>query len=135
MVRQCSAFDNLRALVLLFNALVRSNLEHNTIIWCPLYQNAIHRIEKIQRKFIKFACYKCHIHFDRKNYDNILAYFGLSTLRSRRIQLDLCFFFKVINYIITCSSILGLFLLHVPQCNFRSVHQLVVPYIIEPTMG
>jgi hypothetical protein len=38
MVRQCSEFDNLRALVLLFNALVRSNLEHNTIIWCPLYQ-------------------------------------------------------------------------------------------------
>jgi hypothetical protein len=69
-----------------------------------------------------------HIHFDRNNYDNILAYFGLSTLRSRRIQLDLCFFFKVINYMITCSSILGLFLLHVPQCNFRSVHLLVVPY-------
>jgi hypothetical protein len=60
--------------------------------------------------------------------DNILAYFGLSTLRSRCIQLDLCFFFKVINYIITCTSILGLFLLHVPQCNFRSVHLLVVPY-------
>jgi hypothetical protein len=121
MVRQCSEFHNLRALVLLYNALVRSNLEHNTIIWCPLYQNAIYRIEKIQRKFIKFACYKCHIHFDRNNYDNILAYFGLSTLRSRRIQLDLCFFFKVINYMITCWSILGLFLLHVPQCNFRSV--------------
>jgi hypothetical protein len=128
MVRQCSEFDNLRALVLLYNALVRSNLEYNTIIWCPLYQNAIHRIEKIQRKFIKFACYKCHIHFDRNNYDNIFAYFGLSTLRSRRIQLNLCFFFKVINYMITCSSILGLFLLHVPQCNFRSVHLLVVPY-------
>jgi hypothetical protein len=29
---------------------------------------------------------------------------------------------------ITCSSILGLFLLHVPQCNFRCVHLLVVPY-------
>jgi transposase-like protein len=42
---------------------------YNTIIWCPLYQNAVHRIEKIQRKFIKFACYKCHIHFDRNNYD------------------------------------------------------------------
>jgi hypothetical protein len=69
MVHQCSEFDNLRALVLLYNALVRSNLEYNTIIWCPLYQNAIHRIEKIQRKFIKFACYKCHIHFDRNNYD------------------------------------------------------------------
>jgi hypothetical protein len=64
MVRQCSEFDNLRALVLLFNALVLSNLEHNTIIWCPLYQNAIHRVE--------FACYKCHIHFDRNNYDNII---------------------------------------------------------------
>jgi hypothetical protein len=84
MVRQCSEFDNLRALVLLYNALGRSNLEHNTIIWCPLYQNAIHRIEKIQRKFIKFACYKCHIHFDRNNYDNILAYFGLSTLTGKK---------------------------------------------------
>jgi hypothetical protein len=31
-VRQCSEFDNLRALVLLYNALVRSNLEYNTII-------------------------------------------------------------------------------------------------------
>jgi hypothetical protein len=29
---------------------------------------------------------------------------------------------------ITCSSILGLFLLHVPQCNYRCVHLLVVPY-------
>jgi transposase-like protein len=79
MIRQCSEFDNLRALVLLYNAIVRSNLEYNTIIWCPLYQNAIHRIEKIQRKFIKFACHKCHIHLDRNNYDNILAYFALST--------------------------------------------------------
>jgi hypothetical protein len=49
MVRQCSEFDNLRALVLLYNALVRSNLEHNTI-WFPLYQNAIHRIEKNSEK-------------------------------------------------------------------------------------
>jgi hypothetical protein len=29
---------------------------------------------------------------------------------------------------ITCPLILGLFLLHVPQCNFRSVHLLVIPY-------
>jgi hypothetical protein len=29
MIRQCSEFDNLRALVLLYNAIVRSNLEYN----------------------------------------------------------------------------------------------------------
>jgi hypothetical protein len=54
MVRQCSEFDNLRALVLLYNALVRSNLEHNTI-WFPLYQNAIHRIEKKSEKIYKIC--------------------------------------------------------------------------------
>jgi hypothetical protein len=48
MVRQCSEFDNLRALVLLYNALVQSNLEHNTIIWCPLYQNAITELKKFR---------------------------------------------------------------------------------------
>jgi hypothetical protein len=50
MVRQCSEFDNLRALVLLHNVFVRSNLEYNTIIWCPLYQNAIHRNEKMKNE-------------------------------------------------------------------------------------
>jgi hypothetical protein len=55
--RICQSSVGRQSCYSLYNALVRSNLEYNTIIWCPLYQNAIHRIEKIQRKFIKFACY------------------------------------------------------------------------------
>jgi hypothetical protein len=64
MVRQCSEFDNLKTLVFLYNTILRSNLEYNTMI-C-----GVRCIKILFTEFIKFACYKCHIHFDRNNYDN-----------------------------------------------------------------
>ncbi|XP_055614779.1 uncharacterized protein LOC129761101 [Toxorhynchites rutilus septentrionalis] len=36
-------------------SLVRSILEYACVVWSPYYQNSVHRIESIQRKFIRFA--------------------------------------------------------------------------------
>ena len=127
-LRQCQEFTSLRVFCILYNSYVRSLLEYCCIIWSPYYQLYISRLEKIQRKFIKFLCFKLNVIFDKNNYELIVKYFGLSFLISRRHYFDLCFVFNVLNNRVNCSDILNLFSLHVPNRATRGSHLLQVPF-------
>lgn len=48
-------FRDLRCLKALYCSLVRSTLEYCSTVWAPFYQNAIQRVESVQRKFVKYA--------------------------------------------------------------------------------
>ncbi|XP_055522955.1 uncharacterized protein LOC129717137 [Wyeomyia smithii] len=54
-IRMTRDFRNIHCLVSLYNSLVRSCLEYCCPVWVPYYNNSIHRIESIQRRFTRFA--------------------------------------------------------------------------------
>ena len=83
--------------MLLFSSLVRSNLEYLSQVWNPFYDDYSNRIERVQRRFTKFLCFKYvpstnHISFELRNDK-----FNLISLENRRILLDEYFLFKLVN--------------------------------------
>lgn len=118
--RSTEQFTNLRTINLLFVSLIRPILEYCSVIWSPSYDCHIARIEGVQRKFIKYMCYKAGINYHSNNYPFLNNYFSLPELQKRREFFDVVFVFKVLNYLIKCSQILGHFSLNAPTHLLRS---------------
>jgi hypothetical protein len=84
----------------------------------------IARIEKVQKMFVKFICFKFKIFYNRNSYHDILAYLGLVPLINRRILFDAYFIFKVLSSFINSSDVVHLFKVHVPgrRVGFHLLH-------------
>ena len=127
-LRQCSDFNNLRTFVTLYCSLVRSILEYCTVIWCPYRETNALRLEKIQKRFIRFLCFKLNIHYKASNYTDLLLYLGLPSLHTRRNYFDICFLFKILNNLCNCPNILSMIHLHVPSRDVRDPILFSVPH-------
>lgn len=55
MTRMTRNFTDIHCLKTLFCSLVRSSLEYYSAVWTPHYNNAVYRLESIQRRFVRFA--------------------------------------------------------------------------------
>lgn len=126
--RSTRSFSNIRCIIILFTALTRPILEYCSVIWAPSYKIHIHRLENIQKKFIRSLCYKAGIDYYKHNYDYLITYFSLPTLASRRCYADIMFLFKVLNGIIDCSYIQNHFTLSVPSRPLRTCPLLSVDF-------
>ena len=82
-------------LLKLYTTYVRPKLEHNTPIWSPNLIKDIHKIEKVQKNFTRFAFKKCNIPYS--SYSNRLYQLNIKSLEYRRIYFDLIFMFKILN--------------------------------------
>lgn len=127
-IRNTKPFTNIRALIILYVSIIRSIVEYGVVIWAPSYITHIMRLEKVQRKFIKFLCFKCGIRFDSCPYEQHLQYFSLPHLLSRRRYFDIIFAFKALNSLIGCVNVSSLFELHIPSREFRHTRLLEVEY-------
>ncbi len=128
LIRQGTIFYNLRTFIILYCSLVRSVLEYCTVIWSPYHLVKIQRLEKIQSRFIKFLCFKFNVDFKSNNYVNLLQFFGLALLESRRTYFDLYFMFKILNNMCNCTNLCSLFNFHVPARNVRNPILFDVPF-------
>ena len=63
LVTRFSKSKNIWILLKLYKIYVRPKLEFSTPIWSPFLKNDITKIQKIQKRFTKFACQKCNIPF------------------------------------------------------------------------
>mgnify|MGYP005984935793 CR=1 FL=1 len=127
-IRQSQDFTNIRVFLTLYNSLVRSLFDYCSVIWSP-YQNFLKlRLEKIQKKFVKFLLYKINCIYTKENYELMLKYFGLCQLETRRKYFELCFIFNILNNRINSSSILNMFSLHANGRCTRNPHLLNVPF-------
>ena len=52
--RTCRDFDDRKTLRTLYCALVRSNLQHCSVIWSPYTRKGIEKLEKVQKRATKF---------------------------------------------------------------------------------
>ena len=121
--RSTSDFRSVSAIRLLYCSLVRPLLEYASSVWNPYYACHIHKIEQVQRRFLRYLSFKANInppddfHYD---YDMLQNRFSLETLRLRRNQRDLKQFFKILNSLVDCPSLLNSIGLAVPSRNTRS---------------
>lgn len=115
--RSTASFSSITAIKVLYFAFVYSILNYCSVVWCPQYQTYISRIERIQKKIIKYLCFKCSIHYS--DYFSSCKHFGVLTLSQRRVCGDVLFFFKLLHNIRDSPSLLNAINLHVPPRSLR----------------
>ena len=127
-MRQCWQFKNVEVLKTMYYALVRSHLEYCCVVWAPLYQVHIKRLERVQSRFMNFLLYKLNIDRSMLSYSDRLSLLGLDSLDLRRSKLTLVFGHKILNNLMDCLDLLFLLNFRVPcrltrQTNYFSVNQ------------
>lgn len=127
--RHACEFTDIYALKTLYCSLVRSVLEYAAPVWCPHYTTQILAVERIQRKFIRFALRQLPWN-DPVNlppYADRCRLIDLETLSSRRVKMQRLFVFDVLQGNIDCSVLLEQVRFNVPSRRFRSSSLLTVP--------
>ena len=127
--RHAANFTDIHALKTLYCSLVRSVLEYAAPVWCPYYTTHILTIERIQRKFVRFALRQLPWN-DPTNlppYTERCRLIDLETLSSRRTKLQRVFVFDVLSVNIDCPALLEQVPFNVPPRRFRNSSLLAVP--------
>ena len=108
-IRNSRDFINVDTLKLLYFAFVRSKLEYGSVTWSPFYQVHINRLERLQRRFLKFLSFRIDGVYPAIgiSHDNLLSRHSFSSLQDRRAVLDLKFLHNVINFKVDCVDILN----------------------------
>lgn len=104
--RNTKHINDTKALLCLYNCLVRSTLEYCSVIWSPCYACHISRIEQVQNKFAKYLLYKYRFPYQNLAYETRLLLCGLESLERRRKEALLFFLFKLLNGITDCDILL-----------------------------
>ena len=92
-VKRCTRdFTNVSAIRLLYCTLIRPIQEYASSAWNPRYACHMHRLEGVQRRFVRYLAFKSNIeppedyHY---NYDELYKRFSLAPLKYRREQAGL----------------------------------------------
>ena len=120
-VRNWSSYSNLECMKILYCAFIRSKLEYASLIWYPIYQNSILKIESVQRRALKYWYFKCSGQYPERGFDHgiLLDFFGIETLKIRRDTHAVTFLYKLLNNKIDCSPLLSKVNFHVPRIESR----------------
>lgn len=127
--RNTQQFENVYCLKTLYCALVRSVLEYGVLIWAPSHATQIHRIERVQRNFLRFVLRRLPWNDPIRlpPYEHRCALIGLPTLSSRRTLLQRLFIFDILTNNVDCSALLSNINLNVPARRTRRVDFLHLP--------
>ena len=124
--RNCRHIEDTKAILTLYNSLVRSILEYGPVIWAPTYQCHIDRLERVQAKFVKFLLYKYRFPYENVSHEIRLLLVGLSSLETRRRNSYLFFLYKLIKGSIDCESLLSKLNFRIPGRHTRLLQLFIV---------
>lgn len=79
----------------LYNAYVRSRLEYCCTVWNPQYAKYVDKIERVQKKFTRMLYFK--FKWTKPEYPTRLNELNMTSLETRRIQLDEMMLFSIIH--------------------------------------
>jgi len=126
--RTLSDFKLFNSLKTLYCSFVRSHLEYGVIVWCPNTIDDQYKIERVQRKFLKYAAYVLQIDCPPHDYSQVLHRLNLSSLADRRDQAHLLFLGKLISGGLGTPDLLQTVNFHVPVFNSLSVYPFSIPF-------
>lgn len=114
-IRWSREFNDINISKILYQSLVRQDLEYCSVLWCPHYDVQTKRIESLQKKFMLFV--------DNLNYRNApitpyrerLQNHHLLTMEDRRIIQNVIFVFKIF-----CNEIDANFILENIKLNVKN---------------
>lgn len=121
--RNSKDFQDPYTLKSLYISLIRSVLEYCCVVWSPYYCNTESRIEKIQKRFTKFALRKMLWNSDMPTYEARCALIDLKPLNKRRIYYSVLFAHDVLTAHIDCSLLLSMFNVYAPSRSLRPRHE------------
>ena len=104
----------------LYHSLIRSRLEYCSFIWSPASRTLVSKIERVQKKFLKYAAFKCTKVNNNLSYDNLCANFNLQSLENRRKMLDTRNLNKLFTNDINCPYLLSTVQIRVPRSNIMT---------------
>lgn len=111
-IRSSCNFKNEKTYQLLYNSLIRSQLEYAVSVWSPLYKCYNDDIERVQKKFLRCVHFKCYRSI--VSYEVLLKKYKLLSLKSRRQQLDVMLLFDLCHNRYDCPDLIGKLRLKVP---------------------
>ena len=103
-----------------FCANVRSILEFCSVIWGGAAETHMKRIERIQHKFLIWLCARCRVTDTALEYNDLIQFFGMSTLAARREQHDAMFIRNIHRHAIDSPFLLAQFPLAAPTRLLRN---------------
>lgn len=128
--RHAADFTDIYALKILYCSLVRSILEYAAPLWCPYYSTLILKIERVQRRFIRFALrnlpWNDPVHLPP--YPDRCRLIGLETLSQRPVSMQCVFIFDIIQGNIDSPVLLEQIPLYVPPRHLRYSSMLAIPH-------
>lgn len=119
-------FRQVSCLKALYCSLVRSTLEYCSVVWAPFYQNGIERIEKVQRKFTRYALRHIPLvdPLNPPSYADRCNSLGLDLLSVRRDVAKAIFVSDLLKSSIDCPEILEQVNFYIQRRTIRS-HQFI----------
>lgn len=126
--RTCKDFKNSNSLLALYYAFIYSKLQFAAPVWSPGYNVYVDRIERVQKKFMRFLSFKFHIPVINHDYSDVRSRYGLLQLHVRRKMSDFVLLFKLLNNLIDSPELLAKIKFYVPTRHFRDQNLFMVPY-------
>lgn len=130
LVRTTYQFKNISSLITLFNSLVKSKLLYGSMLWFPIYDVHVGRLEYIQRRFLKFLMFKRHGVYPQRGVEQeyLLDEFNFLSLKHNTVLAAQMFLFKLCNDKVDCPALLEQLPFCAPPANTRR-HHLFYPQI------
>lgn len=126
-MRNSGDFRQAKSLKILYCSLVRSHLEYSSQVWNPQYVTYISRIENIQKKFLKYLCFRTKEQYESSRYIDFCRKHHLLPLEMRRQMADLVFLHKIASGSVDCPELLSRVALRAPVKSLRIKALICVP--------
>ena len=128
-VKRCTRdFTSPEAIVTLYKSLVRPVMEYASPVWSPFYREYIDRLEKVQRRFLRYLAYRIRIPADQVDLEALAGRFNLPRLEHRRLVTDVIFYHKLVTGGLQCPKLLAEVGLNVPSYAARRIPLFKVPF-------
>lgn len=124
-IRTCKPFSDLTCIKTVYCAYVRSVLEYASSVWAPNYIIYNHKIERIQKKFIKHLNYRKREFYD---YNDGCTCYKLMPLEDRRTLLDNMLLYNILNNHLDSPTLLASISFSVPTTRTRHTRLFSLPH-------
>lgn len=132
--RNSKDFTKSSTIISIYISYVRTKLEYGAIVWFPYHAGAIASLERVQRRFLKYACFRENgVYPERGVLQSLLLQkFSISSLEHRFKIQCIIFLQKLISAEYDCSDILSKICFYFNSRSANARYEKCVFYLPTP---